>query len=115
MRGNTGIKIAQLEDIPFISAITKVELEGGVETDKLVSRQRRRALDALLRRLTVIDFSSEMADVYGQIVAQAGFNRRKIIDRMIAATAMKQNFILITSNGKDFADIDGLRLEIWHP
>ena len=113
LRGDTAIRIARLEDIPFISAITKVELEGGVETDKLVSGQRRRALDALLRRLTVIDFSSEMADIYGQIVAQAGFNRRKIIDRMIAATAMKQNFILITSNGKDFADIDGLKLEIW--
>ena len=113
MRGTTGMKIAQLDDIPFISAITKVELEGGVETNKSISDQRRRALDALLKRLMVVDFSSEMADIYGQIVAQAGFNRRKIIDRMIAATAMKQNFILITSNGKDFADIDGLKLEIW--
>ena len=113
MRGNTGIRIAQLQDIPFISAITKVELEGGVETDKLVSGQRRRALDAVLRRLTVVDFSSDMADIYGQIVAQAGFNRRKIIDRMIAATALKQDLTLVTSNGRDFNEIDGLKLEIW--
>lgn len=114
MRGDTGLKIAQLEDIPFISAITKVELEGGVETDKLVSGQRRRALEALLRRLPVIDFSSEMVDIYGKIVAQAGFNRRKIINRMIAATAMKLDLILITRNGKDFAEIGGLKLEIWN-
>lgn len=54
-----------------------------------------------------------MASIYGQIVSQSAFNRRKIIDRMIAATALANNLTLITANGADFADIDGLKLEIW--
>ena len=112
-RGDTASRIVALQDIPFISAITQVELEGGVYANPDISTPRRRALDALLRRLTVVDFNSEMAEIYGQIVAKSGFNRRKILDRMIAATAMKQGFILITTNGEDFADIDGLKLEIW--
>ena len=41
-------------------------------------------------------------------------NRRKIIDRMIAATAMAADLTLITSNGDDFADIEGLKLEFWN-
>ena len=112
-RGDTASRIVALQDIPFISAITQVELEGGVYANPDISTPRRRALDALLRRLTVVDFNSEIAEIYGQIVAKLGFNRRKILDRMIAATAMKQGFILITNNGEDFADIDGLKLEIW--
>ena len=112
-RGDTASRIVALQDIPFISAITQVELEGGVYANPDISTPRRRALDALLRRLTVVDFNSEMAEIYGQIVAKLGFNRRKILDRMIAATAMKQGFILVTNNGEDFADIDGLKLEIW--
>ena len=112
-RGDTASRIVALQDIPFISAITQVELEGGVYANPDISTPRRRALDALLRRLTVVDFNSEMAEIYGQIVAKSGFNQRKILDRMIAATAMKQGFILITNNGEDFADINGLKLEIW--
>ena len=112
-RGDTASRIVALQDIPFISAITQVELEGGVYANPDISTPRRRALEALLRRLTVVDFNSEMAEIYGRIVAKSGFNRRKILDRMIAATAMKQGFILITNNGEDFADIDGLKLEIW--
>jgi tRNA(fMet)-specific endonuclease VapC len=112
-RGDTAARIAALQDIPFISAVTRVELEGGVFADVAISDKRRRALDALLRRLTVVDFNSEMAELYGQIVARAGFNRRKIIDRMIASSALSLDLTLITANGEDFADIDGLKLEIW--
>lgn len=109
------MRIASLQDIPSISAVTKVELEGGVHANPEMSGNRRRALDVLLRRLTIIDFNSYMADRYGQIVAEVGFNRRKIIDRMIAATALVHHLTLITTNGDDFADIDGLKLEIWQP
>ncbi len=54
-----------------------------------------------------------MATAYGRIVGEAEFSRRKIIDRMIAATAIVQDLTLITTNGADFDDIAGLKLEIW--
>lgn len=112
-RNDTVAKVTSLPVRPRISAISKVELESGVYADPGLTESRRRALDALLRRLPVIDFSSSMASAYGQIVEQTGFSRRKTIDRMIAATALAHDLKLITTNGDDFADINGLKLEIW--
>jgi tRNA(fMet)-specific endonuclease VapC len=112
-RGNTVANVTALPMRPAISAISKVELEGGVYANPELTDARRRALDALLRRLPVLDFTSAMAAAYGQIVAESGFSRRKALDRMIAATALANDFTLITSNGEDFADIKDLKLEIW--
>ena len=107
-------RLQALNERPAISTITRVELEGGVYADPLRTGARRRALDALLRRFPTIEFDDEMAIAYGRIVHQQGFSRRKIIDRMIAATALVRGLILITMNGADFDGIDGLELEIWN-
>lgn len=105
--------LAKISSMPSISAITKVELEGGVYARAEMMQQRRVRLDAMLEVMDVIDFDSEMARSYGQIVAACGYSRRKIIDRMIAATALIADLTLITLNGDDFSDIKGLQLEIW--
>lgn len=112
-RGDIVSRVTALPVRPVISAITKVELEGGVYADPVQSDRRRRALDAVLANLEIIDFDSEMADAYGVIVAKHGFNRRKVIDRMIASTAIVQGLTLITSNETDFAEIEGLDLLVW--
>lgn len=112
-RGDAVARITGLPARPVISAITKVELEGGVYHDPVHMARRRRALDLVLRDIEVVDFDSTMADVYGAIVAKHGFNRRKVIDRMIAATAIVRGLTLITSNGADFREIDGLNLLVW--
>lgn len=106
-------RILEMDEAPALSAVTRVELEGGVHTRPEFSEQRRRAVDALLEELAVIDFDDEMAAAYGAIVAEAGFSRRKIIDRMIAATALVNGLTLITCNPADFQDIPGLKLEVW--
>ena len=114
-RGQVKARIATLSSQPQISAVTRVELEGGVYAIAELVSKRRQAVDAILQHIEVIDFNSEMALIYGRIVSQSTFNRRKIIDRMIAATALALDLTLITANGGDFADIDGLKLEIWNP
>lgn len=106
-------RILEMDEAPALSAVTRVELEGGVHTRPEFAEQRRRAVDALLEELAVIDFDDEMAAAYGAIVAEAGFSRRKIIDRMIAATALVNGLTLITCNPADFQDIPGLKLEVW--
>lgn len=108
-----GERIAKLTSQLFLSAISHVELEGGVAAVPQLAALRRAKLDILLTTLEIVDFTSDMAVAYGRIVSQAGFSRRKIIDRMIAATAIVADLTLITVNGDDFADIDGLKLEIW--
>lgn len=106
-------RILDLDEAPALSSVTRVELEGGVYARPELAEQRRRAVDTLLQELEVIDFDDEMAAAYGAIVAEAGFSRRKIIDRMIAATALVNGLTLITCNPADFQDVPGLKLEIW--
>jgi len=102
-----------LDETPMISAVTRVELEGGVYANPALAEKRRRAVDVLLRDFAVIDLTSELAAGYGSIVEQAGFSRRKVADRMIAATALVHDLPLVTLNGRDFRDVPGLELIEW--
>jgi len=47
------------------------------------------------------------------IVASAGYSRRKLLDRMIAAQALVHRATLITFNPDDFADVPNLSLLAW--
>jgi predicted nucleic acid-binding protein len=102
-----------LDETPSISAITRVELEGGVYAHAALAEKRRRAVDALLREFVVLDFTDETAAIYGKIVEQTGFSRRKIADRMIAAAALAHGLTLVTLNARDFRDVPGLELVEW--
>lgn len=106
-------KIAGLSDTPFLSVVSRVELENGVAAEPRHSALRRAKLDVLLMTIETIHFTEEMVDRYHMIVAQHGFSRRKIIDRMIAATALTTGFPLVTTNTADFANIGGLELIVW--
>lgn len=106
-------RFARLDARPFLSVVSRVELEGGVYAKAAFMQQRRRALDVLLELLPQLDFDLEMAAVYGQIVARQGFSRRKIIDRMIAATALVHDLTVITLNKTDFADVPALKIDDW--
>ena len=97
----------------LISAVSVVELQAGVTLRPEQADYRRAALAALLEGLTVLSFDVSMAERYGAIVAEAGFSRRKVLDRMIAATALVTGSTLVTANPADFSDVPGLRLEAW--
>ena len=105
--------VSKLDEAPSISVLTCVELEGGVSRVPAEASIRRHRIDVLLQMLPILPFTVEEAAVYREIVAQAGFARGKIIDRMIAATAIVAKLPLITLNPRDFRDIAGLQLEDW--
>lgn len=102
-----------LDQMPSISAITRVELEGGVYADPARTDRRRQSVDLLLQEFPVLDFTNDIAETYGRIVEQAGFSRRKIVDRMIAATALAHGLTFVTFNGRDFRAIPDLDLLEW--
>jgi tRNA(fMet)-specific endonuclease VapC len=106
-------RLLTLDEVPSISVVTRVELEGGVHARPEFVLQRRAAVDAILAELPVIDFDDRMAEAYGAIVAEVGFSRRKVVDRMIAATALVQGYSLATGNPADFRDVPGLTIEDW--
>jgi predicted nucleic acid-binding protein len=106
-------KVAALDGALLISIISRVELEGGVYRDPSQSALRRPRLDAILAALPVLAFDDACADAYRAIVAAAGYSRRKLLDRMIAAQALAHRATLVTRNGDDFRDIPGLTLLEW--
>ena len=116
LRDGTGDVFAlvnALPALPCISLMTWVELEGGVGAKPALAARRRSLVAALLKILNVIPLEGAAVESYGRIVAAQGFARSRIIDRLIAATAIVNGLTLITINGADFRDIPGLALDIW--
>ena len=96
-----------------LSVITRIELEGGVHQDEPDAARRRERLDILLESLPVLPFEAAAAESYRMIIEAAGFSRRKIVDRMIAAQALASDATLVTRNAGDFRDIPNLKLLEW--
>jgi tRNA(fMet)-specific endonuclease VapC len=109
----TARKIASLPDAVLMSIVTRVELEGGVYRDPTHAKLRRARLDAILAAIPSLPFDDEAAETYARIVASAGYSRRKLLDRMIAAQALLHRATLVTFNASDFTDIPELPLLVW--
>ena len=67
----------------------------------------------MLSSIPVLDFDAASADAYRMIVEAAGYSRRKLLDRMIAAQALAHRATLATLNQADFSDVPGLQLLVW--
>ncbi len=104
-----------LGSAPYISILTAAELEGGVYRDPAETTAYRNRLDAMTGRLDVIPFDAAELAAYARILESIGFNRAKVLDRLIAATALAlaHGLPLATRNAKDFRDIPGLTIEEW--
>jgi tRNA(fMet)-specific endonuclease VapC len=103
-------RVASFDDAVVMSVVSRVELEGGVYRAPADAPVRRARLDVMLAAIPVLAFEDADAHAYGAIVAAAGYSRRKLIDRMIAAQAILHRAVLVTRNPADFADIPGLAL-----
>lgn len=106
-------RIASLDGVVLMSIVTRVELEGGVYREPIHAAARRVRLDTMLAAIPTLAFDELAADAYGSIVAHAGYSRRRLLDRMIAAQALVHRATLVTLNGDDFRDIPGLQLVSW--
>ena len=106
-------RAADVDEVPLLSVISVVELEGGVAFAPEGIAARRDALDRLLATLEVLPFETAEASAYRSIIEAIGFSRRLTFDRMIAAQAIVAGAILATLNPRDFRDIPGLDVEDW--
>ena len=106
-------RVAELHDAILMSVVTRVELEGGVYRDPAYAQIRRTRLDAILAAIPTLAFDDAAANAYGAILAGAGYSRRKLLDRMIAAQALVHRGTLITLDPSDFSDVPGLALVAW--
>ena len=106
-------KVATLGGAILISVVTRVELEGGDYREPAHAHIRRARLDAMLSAIPALAFNDLAAETYGTIVASAGYSRRKLLDRMIAAQALVHRATLVTLNPDDFSDVSGLSSLVW--
>ena len=106
-------KVAELDGAILISIVTRVELEASVHLDPADAPSRRARLDAMLGAIPTLAFDDAAADAYATIVASAGYSRRKLLVRMIAAHALVHRATLVTMNTDDFSDIAGLAMRTW--
>jgi tRNA(fMet)-specific endonuclease VapC len=74
---------------------------------------RRARLDAMLSAIPTLAFDDLAAETYANIVASAGYSRRKVQGRMLAAQALVHRATLVTMNARDFADVPGLVVLAW--
>ena len=109
----TRAQARELDPPLYLSAISRIELENGVWRDPAQSAARRAALDALLPLFEVLDFDAATIAAYCAILDHTGFSKRKVADRMTAATALAHGLPLVTLNGRDFRDVAGLELVEW--
>jgi predicted nucleic acid-binding protein len=109
----TGPRLAAITTSPAISLVTRIELESGVERERAFAKVRRALLAVMLRETEIVMLTMDDVDAYGRIVASAGFDRRRILDRLIAAQCLTRNASLITRNAEDFAGIPDMQLIDW--
>lgn len=98
----------------FVSSIAVSELWYGTAYSSRVE-ENTRLLDAFLEGITTLPFDDEDARVAGTIRADLRQRGAEIgpYDGLIAAQAVRRDFLLITGNVREFSRITELRLENW--
>ena len=96
-----------------ISSISAAELAYGVA--KSGSNKNRAALEMFLAPLDVVPFDEHAIWQYGRLRAELEKQGHPIgpIDTMIAAHALAIDTTLVTNNTREFAKVEGLRLDNW--
>jgi predicted nucleic acid-binding protein len=97
-------KIKRNELKMYISCISIAELYSG---DDAQNTDKEKKLTVLLSNFEIINFDSSLAIISGHLKNKY---RLGLPDSIIAATAMKGNFKLITFNTKHFQSIPELKL-----
>ena len=101
----------------FTSVVSLGELSFGVHSCADPGERARRA--AFFRQIEaspMLEISKHTAEAFGLLCAslkQAGRSPRpRYNDLWLAAQAIENDFVLLTLNGKDFANMPGLQLKI---
>ena len=103
----------QYDEEVFLSVISQVELEAGVYRDGEPDPRVRARIDQLLEAVQRLPFAQAEVAAYSAIIAQTGFSRRLVVDRMIAASAIANDLAVATLNPRDFRNIPDLIVEDW--
>ncbi len=98
-----------------VSAITAMEVEFGLALDPARARRLAPVMRRLLDAVSVIAY--EAADARATAGLRAVLQKRGrpigAYDALIAGSALARGLVLVTSNEREFARVDGLSIENW--
>ena len=105
------------QDPVYLSPINVAEIAFGLELLRSGSqKQRAAAMLRRLRRKPQLRITVDTAEIFGRLAARlrkAGRDPHvRVNDLWLAAQAIERDFRLLTANGKDFADVPGLRMTV---
>src|SRR5438045_7641411 len=94
--------------------VTEAELRTAPPKSSSPSKTLR-AVEAFLRPLIIIEFTSQDAIAYAQIRAKLERAGTPIgpLDTIIAAQAAARELTLVSNNEREFRRVSGLRMENW--
>jgi tRNA(fMet)-specific endonuclease VapC len=102
-----------------LSIITVCELQYGLERRAArhphLRAREQHLLSAILAPFDVFPVDHRVVDIYGRVrtgleISGTGIG---VLDTFIAAQALSLGATLVTSNGKEFARVQGLQIEDW--
>lgn len=97
-----------------ISSIVAAELAYGVENSTHIESNRR-SLELFLAKMNIVAWDDAALWQFGFHKAKLKKAGTKIgeLDLLIGCQALAMDAVLVTNNTREFARIDGLRLENW--
>ena len=106
------IEKAGLENC-FVSEITIAELKFGAENSQNKEKNRK-VIDEFTKRFSIIPIYNSL-DIYALEKAKLRRKGKPLddFDLLIVATAIANNFILVTRNVSDFDRLDGIEIKNW--
>ncbi|MDD5388277.1 MAG: type II toxin-antitoxin system VapC family toxin [Gallionellaceae bacterium] len=120
LKKNSSAVAARLHDAmaageAAISVITRAELRYGLALLTGEVSRRQALVDAFLREIPTLAWTSEAADIYALLAATQKKTNQPIgyMDTQIAAHALAENLILVSNNTRHYQRIPGLKLENW--
>jgi tRNA(fMet)-specific endonuclease VapC len=111
---NLDAKIDQIgQSNCYLSEITVAELKYGAENSAKVEHNRK-VVQNFIQNFTILPVFSAL-DVYAKEKSRLRKAGKPIddFDLLIAATAVENNFVLVTNNEKHFGRMKGLKVENW--
>ena len=102
------------DDEMSLSVISYGELVFGAKKSGSVEKNLK-TVEYIKSIFTLVDVTSDVMDVFGEIKAKIQKTGRIIddMDLLIASTAIAENMILVTHNTKHFEKIPNLQIQDW--
>lgn len=97
-----------------LSVISYGELVFGAKKSKAVEKNME-TVNAIKSIFPLLEITSEIMNIFGEVKAYTQKIGKTIddMDLLIAATAITNNFTLVTHNTKHFKNIPNLKVEDW--